>query len=104
MLLEYFSTGKRLHRFQAERMGDHTLNSSVSYIQKSYGLLFKRRRVDVPNRFGSTTSVCEYWLDEAGQELAKNLLPPNKKSAPDANQKQTLMMINQCQSIGCCHD
>jgi len=83
MILEYFSKGNKLNRFQAEKMGEHTLNSSISYIQKSYGLNFKRQRIDIPNRFGGTTSVCEYWLDDQSLDMVIKLLSLKKKPTQD---------------------
>ena len=68
-MLEYFAQGQRLHRFQAERLGDHCLPTTISDLQKRHGIYFDRETVSVPNRFGSETSVSQYWL--AGQNLEK---------------------------------
>lgn len=68
MLLR-FAHGDRLHRFQAERIGDHCVHTTVSDIQIKHGIKFSRRRVKVPNRFGKKTSVCEYWLE--GNDLLR---------------------------------
>ena len=79
-ILSLFARGERLHRFQAERLGDHTLNSTISDIQKRHRVYFQRNRIRVKNRFGSETSVMQYWLDDSGQERAKLLLIETKKS------------------------
>jgi len=68
-MLRLFADGERLHRFQAERIGDHCLPTSVSDLQIKHLIKFSRERVKVPNRFGSGTSVCEYWLE--GDQLQK---------------------------------
>lgn len=69
-MLKRFVKGKSYHRFTAERLGDHCLHSTVSSLQKSFGVYFDRRRIEVPNRFGSTTRVMLYWLEDAQQEKA----------------------------------
>lgn len=72
MLLR-FASGERHHRFSAEKVGDHALPSSISDLQKRHGIHFDRKRVKVPNRFGSETSVCLYWLDGSNLEKARVL-------------------------------
>lgn len=73
-LLEYFSTGKKLHRFQAEKIGDHSLHSSISSLQQNHGLRFDREWVTVCNRFGGTTRVKSYWLTTPYRERAKAIV------------------------------
>lgn len=68
-MLTRFAQGERYHRFSAEIVGDHTLPSSVSALQKRHGIYFDRCRVKVKNRFGKYTSVCLYWL--SGESLSK---------------------------------
>lgn len=70
MLLR-FSSGEQHHRFSAEKVGDHALPSTISDLQKKHGIYFDRKRVKVPNRFGSETSVCLYWLDGSNLEKAR---------------------------------
>jgi len=72
-ILEVFATGERLHRFQAEKLGDHVLNTTVSDLQKRNGVHFKRREVKVPNRFGEKTRVKEYWLEGEHLEKARKI-------------------------------
>jgi len=110
-LLKLFSSGKRLHRFQAERYGDHTLNSSISDIQRRYGLSFQqqfmqhlrrlnrslRKSIKVNNSFGGETSIMLYFFDKKDREAVQMLLEkPMKKPAIDANQERALS--NQCKS------
>lgn len=73
-MLEHFSSGIRLHRFQAEKLGDHCLPTTVSDLQKKHQIYFQRQTVKVPNRFGSVTSVSEYWLGEQDREKASRIL------------------------------
>lgn len=70
MLLR-FASGEHHHRFSAEKVGDHALPSTISDLQKKHGILFDRKRVKVPNRFDSETSVCLYWLDGSNLEKAR---------------------------------
>lgn len=68
-MLIHFAMGERLHRFEAERIGDHCLHTTVSGLQTKYGIEFNREFTKVPNRFGSQTSVKKYWLE--GDQLLK---------------------------------
>ena len=67
-ILKHLAEGNSLNRFQAERLGDHTLPTTISDLSKKYGLNFSRERVNVPNNFGGQTSVSVYWL-EKGENL-----------------------------------
>jgi len=49
-----------LTRFDAEGLGDHCLNSTISGLSSQHGLEFPRRWVKVPNRFGGETPCKEY--------------------------------------------
>jgi hypothetical protein len=53
-----------LTRFDAERLGDHCLPSTISGLSTQHGLEFPRRWVKVPNRFGGETSVKEYFTSD----------------------------------------
>jgi hypothetical protein len=57
------------HRFQAEVFGDHALHSTVSYLQRVFGLTVDREWCQVPTRFGSTCRVKRYWI--SGNSRAK---------------------------------
>jgi hypothetical protein len=49
-----------LTRFDAEQLGDHCLNSTISGLSKQHDLELPRRWVKVPNRFGGETPCKEY--------------------------------------------
>ena len=49
-----------LTRFDAERLGDHCLPSTISGLSTQHGLEFPRRWVKVLNRFGGVTLCKEY--------------------------------------------
>jgi len=68
-MLRLFASGMSFHRFQAERVGDHCVHSSVADLQKRHGIYFDREFAKVNNRFGSQTAVKRYWLE--GDNLAK---------------------------------
>lgn len=68
-MLRHFAHGKRLNRFEAERLGDHCLHTTISDLQIRHLIRFNRTWVKVPNRFGSKTRVMSYWLD--GEDLAR---------------------------------
>lgn len=69
LMLNAFANGSHLNRFQAERLGDHCLHTTVSDLQLRHSIRFSRKWVKVPNRFGSRTRVMSYWLD--GEDLIK---------------------------------
>ena len=49
-----------LNRFEAEKIGDHCLPSTISGLSTQHDLEFPRRWVKVPNRFGGETLCKEY--------------------------------------------
>ena len=52
-----------LNRFDAERIGDHCLNSTVSDLRKIYGDRLKQRWEVVPSRYSAKgVRVLCYWL------------------------------------------
>ena len=53
-----------LTRFDAEQLGDHCLNSTISGLSKQHGLELPRRWVKVPNRFGGETLCKEYTAND----------------------------------------
>lgn len=55
-----------INRFEAERLGDHCLNSTVAIIREMYGDKLIQRREIVPSRFTDKgVHVNRYWLTEA---------------------------------------
>lgn len=50
-----------LHRFEAERLGDHTLPSTISRLE-GYGVPIERKPLSVPTRFGRRARVMSYWV------------------------------------------
>jgi len=63
-IIQYLLSGKSLHRFKAETIGDHCLPSTISSISSKYNLEIPRKMIQVHNRFGSTTNVMCYWVSE----------------------------------------
>ena len=72
-VLAELARGRALTRFDAERLGDHVLNSTVDKIQE-HGILVSRRWIEVPGYGGHATRCCLYWLDEPNRERAGVLL------------------------------
>lgn len=73
-ILGHFARGKRLHRYQAEKLGDHCLHTSVSGLQLKHHIRFSRRRVKVPNRINIMTCVMLYWLEGKDLEQAREIV------------------------------
>lgn len=61
-ILSHFLAGLSINTFEAERLGDHSVNSTVSTLANDYGLTFIRTWEQVPNRFGGKTRVVRYRL------------------------------------------
>ena len=72
-ILKHFATGKTLHRFQAARLGDSCLNSTVPSITRQYGIRFNRESIEVQNNYGGLTRCTRYWLENGQLEKAKGL-------------------------------
>lgn len=52
-----------LNRFEAERIGDHCLNSTVADIRKTYGSKLLQQWETVPSRYcAKGVRVLRYWL------------------------------------------
>jgi len=60
-----------LTRFDAERLGDHCLPSTISGLSTQHGLEFPRRWVKVPNRFGGET-LCKQYTTSDDDKLKIN--------------------------------
>jgi hypothetical protein len=58
----------------ANRYHDYVLRSTVSGLQRDYGIQFMREWIKVPNSFGSHTDCMRYWLDEVNKAKARRLL------------------------------
>lgn len=59
-ILSLFLTGASLNRFEAEHLGDHCLNSTISALANRHGLTFQRKQEKVPNRWGKPCRVVRY--------------------------------------------
>lgn len=62
------------NRFEAERIGDHCLHTTISTLANDYGLTFIRVWEQVPNRFGGKTRVVRYRLPTFERDRAAKLL------------------------------
>ena len=63
-----------LHRFEAERIGDHCLPSTISSLAHGYGLTFKRTPERVPNHWGMPCDVIRYSLPRSERRRAREVL------------------------------
>lgn len=81
-VLAALSTGRRWHRFRAERLlHDHCLHSTIAGIQKRYGLEIRRELIEVRGYQGAPTRVAEYWLEGAELEKAQQLIGTWREAA-----------------------
>lgn len=72
MIKLFIRLGERgLNCFEAANShNDYVLRTTVSDIQRDYGLLFSRKYEQVPNAFGRVTDCMRYWLDDANKAKA----------------------------------
>lgn len=63
-----------LNRFEAERIGDHCLNSTISDLANDHGLIFKRTPEKVPNHWGQPCDVTRYSLPRSSRRRAREVL------------------------------
>lgn len=69
-VFEAFMKGEKHTRFSAEkRLHDHCLNSTVSELQRDYGVFISRKTITVPGYLGKPTQCCLYWLEQ--EEIEK---------------------------------
>lgn len=55
-----------MNRFEAERIGDHCLNSTVAELRKTYGSKLIQQWETVPTRYSPRgVRVFRYWIVEA---------------------------------------
>lgn len=73
-VLAHLLTGASLNRFEAERMGDHCLPSTVAALANRYGLTFQRRAERVPNGWGDPCDVTRYSLPSSERQRARAVL------------------------------
>jgi hypothetical protein len=53
---------------------DYVLRTTVSDIQRKYGLVFSRKMESVSNAFGGKTECKRYWLDDVNRGKAQQIL------------------------------
>lgn len=81
-----------LHRFQAERVGEHCLHTTVATWQAD-GIEFARETIPVPGWGGQTTYVSKYWLTEPERQKAKQRLASEMCAAGLAGDAQSAMQM-----------
>lgn len=63
-------TRRSLNRFEAEKLADHCLHSTVSAIQRDYDITVSRTFETVPGYMGLPTRCCRYWLEDTQKTKA----------------------------------
>ncbi len=76
MLRLFIKLGERgLNCFEAANSHhDYVLRTTVSDLQRDFGLKFSRHYEQVPNAFGSKTDCMRYWLDDVNKAKAQAIL------------------------------
>ena len=73
-VLAFMLQDHSLNRFEAERLGDHCLHSTISRLSNTYGLNFTRQPERVPNHWGQPCMVTRYSLPAGERKRARNVL------------------------------
>lgn len=73
-ILTHLLTGASINRFEAERIGDHCLPSTIAVLANRYGLLIERKQERVPNRWGAPCTVTRYSLPPSQHKRARAVL------------------------------
>lgn len=81
-ILAHLLTGASLNRFEAERMGDHCLPSTIAVLANHHGLTFKRQAERVPNNWGAPCTVTRYSLPISQRQHAAAVLSRLQRTRP----------------------
>lgn len=73
-VLAYMLNDGGLIRFEAERLGDHCLHSTISSLANGYGLKFQRQLERVPNHWGEPCIVTRYTIPASERHRASAVL------------------------------
>lgn len=88
-ILAHLISGASINRFEAERIGDHCLPSTIARLSNKHNLMIQRQQELVPNGWGSPCTVTRYSLPVSQQESANAVLLAlsnnQRKGANDAN-------------------
>lgn len=71
-VLRFLASGGKLTRFDAEKLGDHALNTTVAYIGEM-GISVSREPIVLEGRFGEIRCK-RYWLEPEARARALTLL------------------------------
>lgn len=70
-ILAHLLNGASINRFEAERIGDHCLPSTIAVLANHYGLTIERKQERVPNRWGAPCTVTRYNLPPSQHKRAR---------------------------------
>ncbi len=73
-ILATLAAGWSLNRFEAEKIGDHALHSTVSEIEHRHRIPVSRKTEQAKSRWGHPVTVSRYWLSDEARERARELL------------------------------
>lgn len=73
-VLAHLLSGASINRFEAERIGDHCLPSTIAVLANHYGLTIERKQERVPNRWGAPCTVTRYSLPPSQHKRARAVL------------------------------
>jgi len=73
-ILEYLAAGNSLNRFEAEKLGDHSLPSTISGLKHRHGIFVEHTPEIINGYYGAEVRCMRYSLAATERERAKALL------------------------------
>lgn len=86
-MLELLANCDGLTKLDAFHHSDTAINTTVSTIERKYGIKFTRLPVERPNNFGGKTRFIKYRLEGEQRELALDIVRRFKKPEPGLDPK-----------------
>jgi hypothetical protein len=74
---------RSLNMFQAEKLGEHVICSTISTLSNRHGIQFQRQWETVPNSFGGKIRVVRYSIPASALENARRVLAQFKARRPN---------------------
>ncbi len=78
-MIEQSEQGNKVTRFDAELVGDHCFNTTVSEISRLDGVRISRESTTRPTRFKRLVTCNEYWIEKDDLAVARRALEVIRK-------------------------
>jgi len=89
ILFAYLLNGYTLNRFQAALLHNFCLPSTVSALQKKYGITISRKYETVRGYMGNPTQCCRYWISKEERQRFIAKQQERKSENPTGQDKES---------------